>query len=62
MPRHRVYAENLFYHNEKTGASTIADRERELLKDIDYEKGYSLYVGIPFCAQAFSILFFLVLS
>ena len=30
-------------------AITIANREREILKDIDYEKGYSLYIGIPFC-------------
>lgn len=35
---------------EKTAlAIAIANRERELLKDIDYENGYSLYVGIPFC-------------
>ena len=35
---------------EKTAlAVTIANREREILKEIDYEKGYSLYVGIPFC-------------
>lgn len=27
----------------------IATRERELLKEIDYQKGYSLYIGIPFC-------------
>lgn len=27
----------------------IAKRERELLSGIDYENGYSLYVGIPFC-------------
>ena len=27
----------------------IAERERELLSAIDYEHGYSLYVGIPFC-------------
>jgi oxygen-independent coproporphyrinogen-3 oxidase len=27
----------------------IAKRERELLKQIDYENGYSLYIGIPFC-------------
>ncbi len=26
-----------------------ARRERELLSGLDYEKGYSLYVGIPFC-------------
>ncbi len=30
-------------------AITIANREREILKNIDYEKGYSLYIGIPFC-------------
>lgn len=36
--------------NEKTAlAITIANRERDILKPIDYEKGYSLYVGIPFC-------------
>lgn len=39
-----------FTSNEKTAlAITIANREREILKEIDYEKGYSLYVGIPFC-------------
>ena len=27
----------------------IAERERELLKDVHYEGGYSLYIGIPFC-------------
>lgn len=27
----------------------IAAREKELLSEIDYENGYSLYVGIPFC-------------
>ena len=30
-------------------AITIANRERALLQNIDYEHGYSLYVGIPFC-------------
>lgn len=35
---------------EKTAlAITIANRERAILKDLDYENGYSLYVGIPFC-------------
>lgn len=35
---------------EKTAlAIAIANREREILKEIDYENGYSLYVGIPFC-------------
>ena len=27
----------------------IAKRERALLQKIDYENGYSLYIGIPFC-------------
>lgn len=27
----------------------IAERELALLSKIDYEKGYSLYIGIPFC-------------
>lgn len=30
-------------------AITIANREKEILKGIDYENGYSLYIGIPFC-------------
>lgn len=36
--------------NEKTAlAVSIANREREVLKGLDYREGYSLYVGIPFC-------------
>ena len=35
---------------EKTAlAVAIANREKALLDELDYEKGYSLYVGIPFC-------------
>lgn len=30
-------------------AYDIAKREREILSKIHYEKGYSLYIGIPFC-------------
>ena len=30
-------------------AITIANRERALLEKVDYQHGYSLYVGIPFC-------------
>ena len=30
-------------------AVSIANKEREILRKIDYEKGYSLYLGIPFC-------------
>ncbi len=27
----------------------IAERERRILSTVNYEKGYSLYIGIPFC-------------
>lgn len=30
-------------------AIDIAKREKDILKDIDYLNGYSLYIGIPFC-------------
>ena len=30
-------------------AYDIAKRERDILSQIHYEKGYSLYIGIPFC-------------
>jgi coproporphyrinogen dehydrogenase HemZ len=32
-----------------TTSLQIADREIQLLRDIDYKNGYSLYIGIPFC-------------
>ncbi|MBR4670834.1 MAG: coproporphyrinogen dehydrogenase HemZ [Butyrivibrio sp.] len=39
-----------FVSDEKIELSLlIAHREKEILKDIDYENGYSLYIGIPFC-------------
>ncbi|MDD7402638.1 MAG: coproporphyrinogen dehydrogenase HemZ [Butyribacter sp.] len=28
---------------------SVAQKEAELLKDIDFDNGYSLYIGIPFC-------------
>ncbi len=35
---------------EKTAlAVSIANKEREVLRGLDFEQGYSLYVGIPFC-------------
>ena len=35
---------------EKAALSVmIANRERYVLRNIDYEDGYSLYIGIPFC-------------
>ena len=30
-------------------ATDIAERENAILKKIDYDNGYSLYIGIPFC-------------
>ncbi|SFB66633.1 coproporphyrinogen dehydrogenase HemZ [Butyrivibrio sp. YAB3001] len=39
-----------FVSDEKIKLSTfIARREKEILKNIDYLNGYSLYIGIPFC-------------
>lgn len=45
------YMRKTYYtSNEKTAlAIMIANRERHILKDINYQNGYSLYVGIPFC-------------
>lgn len=46
----RFMEETYLTSREKIDLSIeIAGRERELLKNIDYENGYSLYVGIPFC-------------
>lgn len=42
--------ETYFASDEKIELSIdIAERELALLSRIDYEKGYSLYIGIPFC-------------
>lgn len=36
--------------DEKIALSiNIAERELEVLSDIDYKNGYSIYIGIPFC-------------
>lgn len=46
----RYMRETYFTSKEKTAlAIMIANRERHILKDLNYENGYSLYVGIPFC-------------
>lgn len=39
------------YVSEEKGRLSIgiAKREKELLSEIHYEEGYSLYIGIPFC-------------
>lgn len=42
--------ETYFASDEKINLSIdVAKRELELLSRIDYENGYSLYIGIPFC-------------
>ncbi len=44
------FKERYYVSHEKAMLSAeIARYERELLKDIDYKNGYSLYIGIPFC-------------
>lgn len=42
--------EHYFVSDEKAKLSIqIAQREREILNQIHYQGGYSLYIGIPFC-------------
>ena len=36
-------------HQKAELGIAIAEREKELLGRLDYEQGFSLYVGIPFC-------------
>lgn len=45
------YMKNTYFvSDEKIALSiSIARREKDILKEIDYENGYSLYIGIPFC-------------
>ena len=45
------YMKKAYYaSDEKIDLSIdIAKREKSLLSGIDYQKGYSLYIGIPFC-------------
>ena len=44
------FHETYMVSNEKASlAWEIAGREKELLERLDYDNGYSLYVGIPFC-------------
>lgn len=46
----RYMQEEYFTSKEKISLATeIAGREQALLQRLDYQNGYSLYVGIPFC-------------
>ncbi len=59
----REMRERYLVSPQKTAlAITIANREREILKDIDYENGYSLYIGIPVLPKYLSVLFLQLLS
>lgn len=46
----RLLQDYYYVSDEKTKlAIDIAWREKKILKNIDYNDGYSLYIGIPFC-------------
>lgn len=47
--RQRMRSEYLCSEEKIKMSIRIAARERELLREMDYRKGYSLYIGIPFC-------------
>jgi len=47
--RKRLEEEYRISPQKAATATDIARREAELLKEIDYKNGYSLYIGIPFC-------------
>ncbi len=52
-----------FTSNAKTAlAVTIANRERDLLKDIDYRNGYSLLCGNSLLSEYLPVLFFQLIS
>ncbi len=46
-----AYMKEMYSCSDKKAllAYDIAKREREILSKIHYDKGYSLYIGIPFC-------------
>ena len=46
-----AYMRNTYYaSNEKTSlAIAIVNQEQAILHEFDYQNGYSLYIGIPFC-------------
>ena len=46
-----AYMKEMYNCSDKKAmlAYDIAKREREILSQIHYEQGYSLYIGIPFC-------------
>lgn len=53
------YMKETYYCSEEKAllAIDIAKREKRILADIHYDKGYSLYIGIPFCPYYVPVLF-----
>lgn len=47
--RNRMQKDFLCSEGKLDVSLKIAERELELLSEIEYKKGYSLYIGIPFC-------------
>jgi oxygen-independent coproporphyrinogen-3 oxidase len=45
----RMEEEYLCSKDKISTSIRIANTERQLLKELDYRNGYSLYIGIPFC-------------
>lgn len=47
----KKYIKDTYYISEEKAKLSleISANEIEILKEIDYEQGYSLYIGIPFC-------------
>lgn len=47
----RSYMKETYYTSDEKIelALEVAEREKRLLSTVDHEKGYSLYIGIPFC-------------
>lgn len=47
----RTYMKETYYTSDEKIALAVdvAQRERQLLQTINYQDGYSLYIGIPFC-------------
>lgn len=45
------YMKETYYASEEKSklAIEIAKREKEILSNVNYDNGYSLYIGIPFC-------------
>lgn len=46
----KIMTETYMLSDDKLNlAMDVAKRENDVLKSIDYENGYSLYIGVPFC-------------